>query len=149
MGVLAAMTAEPAAYRYREKEYKVSPWTVEVMAAFERHVEGKAMEAYEKVASRLQPAAAERALSTLMQDLTACAYTFGTPFMGKALQAPEHVEYMFFLCLKKNHPEVTRQLVKEMAKDDYDGIVKVMNVANQDPNSPAPAEVGEKPPATE
>lgn len=146
MGVFAAMTAEPSLYEFEGVSYKVSPWTVEVIAAFERYVEKRAHDAFDRISGRLPAAAAERALSALMQDITAGVYTFGTPFMGKALQAPEHVGHMWFLCLNKMNGSVDKQLAKRMVEADYDGVIAAMNEANQDPNLRAPAAA--TPPAT-
>lgn len=146
MGAFAALTAEPAVYEFEGHEYRVSPWTVDVIAAFERYMEKRAHDAFDRVAGRLPAALAERALSTLMQDVTACVYTFGTPFMGKAMQAPEHVRYLWFLCLKAPGPDgkplnpgVDLALARRMAEADYDGVVLAMNRANQDPNPQTPA----------
>jgi hypothetical protein len=134
MGVFAALTGEPYPYTFEGQEYLVSPWTVDVITAFERYMEKRAHDAFDRVAARLTATQAERALSTLMQDITACVYTFGTPFMGKAMQAPEHVKYLWYLCLKACDPKIDRALAKRMAEQDYDGIVEAMNIANQDPN---------------
>lgn len=134
MGVFASLTGEPSIYRYQDREYKVSPWTVEIIAAFERYMERKAHEAFERVSSRLTTPQAEKALSSLIQDIAACVYTFGTPFMSKALQAPEHVKYLFFLCLNKLQPEVDLALARKMVEEDYDGVIQAMNEANLDPN---------------
>jgi len=138
MGVVSALTASPVKYTYDGKEYEVSPWTIEIMGAYERYLEKKAFDAFDKVSSRLSGNLAERALSTLMQDITAGVYTFGTPVVGKSLQSPENVKYIFFLCLKKNHSDIEMELVRKMAEKDYEGMLRVMNQANADPNLQTP-----------
>lgn len=140
MGVTSAMVAEPITYTFEGKEYKLSPWTVEVMAAFERYLEKKAFETYEKIASKMPASIAEKALAQLMQDITTGVYTFGTSTVGKALETPEYVRYIFFLCLKKNHPEVDMDLVRKMADVDYNGMIQIMNMVNADPNLKKPTE---------
>jgi hypothetical protein len=52
---LAAHLAEPSLYTFDGKEYKVHPWTFEVQAQFERHLERCAVEAYQRAAPLLSP----------------------------------------------------------------------------------------------
>lgn len=140
MGAVASSLGEPALYTFDGKDYKVSPFTFEIQAHFERYLEKKALEAYHRVSGLMSPEDAEKALRGIMADISAGAYTFGTPLVGKALEAPQHVRYAFFLCLKKNHPEgaVNQELVARMYKEDYAGMIGAMNRANADPNRPTP-----------
>lgn len=140
MGDVANHLAEPALYTFKAKEYRVSPWTYEVQGKFERYLEKAALDAYHKAAPHLSTEDAEKALASIMRDVAAGVYTFGGEAVGKALSSPHHVRYLWFLCLKKNHPEVTREETDLMIKEDYPGVIRAMNMANggatkKDPNA--------------
>lgn len=146
---LAAHMGEPVLYTYKESTYRVSPWVVDVITQFQRYLERQLMDSLDRVKNRLSPEDYERALTRILKDTAAGLYTFGNAEVGKALQCEEHVTYLFFLCVKINHPEVSLAMVKQMAKDDYQGMIATMNLANADPKTtpkgqqtPAPSDHG-------
>lgn len=147
MGATADILGEPSLYSYKDKEYKVSPWTFEIQAAFERYLEKNAYDAYEKSKRYLTQDEAALVLQGIVRDIATGKYTFGTDEVSRALQAPIHVRYMFYLCLRIYDKSVTQELVKKMALDDYHGIIAAMNMANADPNQKEPAAT--EPPAQE
>jgi hypothetical protein len=130
VGQIADMLAEPALYSYEGKEYRVHPWTYEVQAKFERYLEKYALDAYHRQAPYLSSEDAEKALSGVMRDIAAGCFTFGSETVGKALSTPVHVKYLWFLCVKKHHPEVTLDQAGEMCRRDYGGVIRAMNMAN-------------------
>lgn len=131
---IAPYLAEPALWKWKEKEWRVHPWTFEIQAAFEKWLERHAIDSYRRVAQHLSQEEADKALSSLLRDIAAGALGFGGEFAQKTLSAPVHVKRMFFLCIRKNHTDATPELVEEMAKDDYGGMIQAMNLANTDPN---------------
>ena len=134
MSAIAALLAEPAIYSFRGKDYSVHPWTFEIQGKFEQYLRRYAIDRHHEIVGLLAPADSDKALGLLMRDINAGKYTFGGELCGEALDSPVHIRFMFFLCLKKHHPEVTRENVDEMAREDYGGMIRAMNVANTDPN---------------
>ena len=139
---VAPLLAEPALYDYKGKEYKVHPWTYEVQGKFEQYLKKRAWEAYAESEKHLGQDAADRAMAATLKDIATGYYSFGSDGVGKALQAPEHVRYIFWLCLRKHDGAVTQEQVRSMTEtgDDYQAAIRIMNVANTDPNLRAPRE---------
>jgi hypothetical protein len=135
MGSLASSLATPWPYTTPEgKTLLVSPWKLKICAAFERYLEKYAIDGYYRTADRLSPADGEKVLSGLMRDIAAGKYSFGSDLVGQALESPTHVRYMFFLCVRDNHADVTWEQIEELARANYRPIVRAMNLANTDPN---------------
>jgi hypothetical protein len=135
MGALASSLATPWPFTTPDgKTLLVSPWKLRICAAFERYLEKYAYDGYYRAADKLSPADAEKLLAGIMRDVAAGQYSFGSELVGKALESPTHVRYMFFLCVKDNHPEAAWEQIEEIARANYGAIVRAMNLANLDPN---------------
>ncbi len=139
MGTVAQLTAQPVPFTYKDVEYKLNPWTFEIQGLFERYLEKHIIDSFMRTSHILLAEYIDKTLAAIYRDIGAGVYTFGTETIGKALQAPPHMKYMFWLCLKKNHKEVTLELVYEMAKDSavWERMVEAMTEANADPNAKA------------
>jgi len=140
MGATADILGEPSLYTFDGKEYKVSPWTFEIQAAFERYLEKQAYDAYEKSKRYLSQDEAASVLQGIIRDVALGKYTFGTDEVSRALSSPIHVRYMFYLCLRVYDRSVTHELVKKIALADYAGMIAAMNLANAGPNQRGPVE---------
>ncbi len=145
MGVTSQLLAQGSTFSYKDKEYTVSPNTLQVQGLFEQYLEDQAMEKYRRLAKKMSEAEAEASLKSVIRDAAVGHYTFGSPAVGDALQSPRHLKYLFFLCLKKNHPEVSRELVEEMAVSHYSQMVQAINRANADPDSTEASADGDPP----
>lgn len=146
MGATAANLGLPAEFSLpaspsnpEARAFKVSPWTYEIQALFERYLERRAVEAVKRARDILPPDEYDRALKNALSDVALGVYTFGTEEVGKALSTPEHVKYAFWLCVNYNHRDVSLDEIRSWAKDaeTYRDMIAAMNAANADPNPPS------------
>lgn len=134
MGQIANAIGEGADFTFKERSYKVSPCTYEVQGHFERYLESYAIDTYYKLARRLSPEEQDKALAQLHRDITSGRYSFGGQAVREALDSALHLQYMIFLMLKKQNPEVTPELVREMFREQREKLMIAVNLANADPN---------------
>lgn len=134
MGSVANALAAGTQYTYKDVTYTLSPCTYEVQGVFERYLESYAVDSYYRLARRLSAEDQEKGLAALHRDITAGRYTFGGTAVREALDSPVHLRQMIFLMLKKNHPEITQELVREMFEVDGAKLMLAVNTANADPN---------------
>jgi len=138
MGAVSAALAEGADFVYEDKTYKVHPCTYEVQAAFERYLEGYAIDTYYKLSRKMSVEDSDKMLAQLHRDISMGFYSFGSKAVREALDSKVHLRHMVFLMLKKNHPEVTVELVREMFDAQGDRLMLSVNLANADPNRQSP-----------
>lgn len=138
MAAVATAVGAGAEFTYKEKVYTVSACTYEVQAAFEKYLERYAIDTHYRMARMLSEDDSEKSLSNLQRDLASGAYNFGGDQVRKALDSLLHLRYMVYLVLKKNHPEISIEQVKEMFETNRDNLMLAVNRANADPNVQTP-----------
>lgn len=142
MGNVAQSLGQPVLFSRGEKEYQVSPWTLEIQAFFERYLEREILDGFYRTRQALDPEQADRVIAKVVSDIGLGKYTFGTEALGEALRAKKHLQYLFFLCVKKNHKDVQLEDVAEWSRDKeaWDRMIEAMNLANFDPKKKTPGE---------
>lgn len=139
MGAISESLGQGAEIVYQDKRYTLAPWDLFIQGAFEKYLEAEIVAGARRMAALLPPEEGSAVLARTAEKIGLKRYTFGTQEIGEALSSPIHMRYMFFLMLKKNHPEVTREIVDAMAKEMWLELIEASNRANgQDPNAGTP-----------
>lgn len=149
----ARALSAPVPVAFEGATLKVAPYTLDVQAAFEQYLVGRAYDGL-----RAQRAALadeypdERA--ALRRDVDAGEYDFGSDLCRRALRLDRHLKHLVYLCLCAGHRDDPRAgidpaLVDRMFADPDAArkVVEAMYEANRDPNGPAPGEPGPPGPA--
>ena len=136
MASLSQSLALGSEYVQGSKTYKLAPCTFEIQALFETYLERQDLEAYNRLKGRLDRDDREIMLAAIQHKAAMRTWTFGGRGAREALDQRPHLEYMLFLMISKNHPEVSLSDVREMFEKDAEGIMRAANRANADPNSP-------------
>ena len=146
MGSVASSLGLGSQFTYKEKTYTLSPWDFSIQANFERYIEDKAVQAARRMQRHLPEKDYSELLAKVTRDIATGVYSFGGEVISESLKSVENLQHLVFLMLKKNHPEVTPQLVKEIFKEEMDLVLQKMNEANADPDAlPKPGEEGQDP----
>jgi hypothetical protein len=124
-------------YRVPDTEtvYRLAPWTFEIRGYFEQYVQRAVLEAA-NLLDRSNPAAADAARARIVADIGLGLYAWGSDNISKALDARQHIQYIIYLQIKKNHPEVTLDLVKKLYLADLRGLSQAALLANGIPIDP-------------
>ena len=139
MGAISEALGQGADFEFQGKKYTLAPWGVQIQGLFEKYLEGEIVAGARRMAALLPPDEGTAVLARTAEKIGLKRYTFGTPEVGEALRSPVHMKYMFFLMLKKNHADVTRDLVDDMAKECWQDMMDASDRANgYDPNAQAP-----------
>lgn len=136
MGMVSAALGSPVDLVYDGKTYKLSPWSYDIQSSYERYLEGEAVAALKRLRPYLTEDEYREQLSETRRDVGAGLYTFGSDIVAKAIWAKPHFKHLVWLCLQKNHPEATKDLVSKMVDDQLDEVFAKMNEANADPSVP-------------
>lgn len=136
MGATSQALAQGSEYSYGGRVYGLAPFDFDLRGAFEQYLERLAFETYAKVNRRVDPEAGDRLLLGLTLKLNEGYYSWGSEGVGNALKTPRHIKYAIFLQVKRKHPEVSQDLIEEMARADWEGLMRASNQANADPNLP-------------
>ena len=122
-------------FDFKDKTYDVSPWTYGIQGEFEKYLEHSARKeavAFQGILNN--DAVFAKLLKEVHGEISSGVFRFGGQKFAEAIQSPAHIPYLFLLCLKVKHKEVTMELVQEMCKENMQGIVDAMAQANEDPN---------------
>lgn len=135
MASISSSLALGSEYTKDGKIYRLSPCTFEIQGLFETYLERQDLEAYNRLKGRLDREDREIMLAAIQHKAAMRTWTFGSKAAREALDQRPHLEYMIFLMISKNHPEISLQDVKDMFEIDGIGIMSAANRANTDPNS--------------
>ncbi len=135
MGQISQALGQGSQFTFKDKTYTLAPWTFGIQSQFERYLEDKAVRAAKRMSSLLTKQEYDDLMSRVVRDIASGVYTFGTEVVQQAMQSMENMQYMTFLQLRENHPEVKLDLVKEMFKEELDTILQKMNEANAEPEA--------------
>ena len=141
MGEISRALAQGTEFTFDNRTYVLSPWTYEIQGKFERYIEGQAIDAARRLGARCTPEERKEMMAQVSRDVVAGLYTFGSSLVLESLQVPQHVQYLFFLGLKKNHPELTQEFAKKVFEADPALVYQKINEAAADPTTkPEPKE---------
>ena len=138
MGEVAKALGVGPTLTYQGKAYRLSPMTFETQAFFEVWLEKRAFEGAKRAAKHLPAADAERLLTQVTRDVAAGVYSFGGPVSRDASQSVPGIKYLVYLCLLKEHPDVTEDLVDKILDEQMEEALETFSRANADPNPKAP-----------
>ena len=134
--------------KFRDKVYRVRPWTQETKGRFELWLRRRVEEEFEADKQFLSADEIRERRAQLQKDKAAGKYRFGSETARDALFSFDglvHVMYLLMRDVPENQP-LTEELVGEMVADDLEKIMATLGEANADPTTPAPATAGQ--PAT-
>jgi hypothetical protein len=133
MGAVSLALGQGTEFTFKDQTYKISPWTYKIQGQFETYLEKEAIQSAQRMGKLLGPDQAQALLNKVHDDIVKKKYTFGSALVAEALNTIAHQEYLFWLMLRINHPEVTLDLVREMFEADLEAMYRAMNEANADP----------------
>ncbi len=137
MGSISDALGQGSEWKFKDKTYKVKPWTLGVQGRFERYLEGHALAGLQRIKAALPAEEYRDQLSRHFKDVATGEYSWGGERLAKALQSIPHVKQLFFMMLEDNEG-ITKELVDEMVNTKLEEIYDQMNAANPDPNSETP-----------
>ena len=138
MGKVAAALGIGPKFTHEGKDYTLAPWTYKVQAEFERYLEDHAQQVLKRMQHLFSPEEFLEEKRALRKEITSGKYTFGSDAVAEALTSLPHLTQLFYLMLKGNHPEVTRDLVAKMVEGQMEEVMSKMAEANADPSTPPP-----------
>lgn len=133
MGQIAQALGQGPTLQYDGQTYTLAPWSYDIQARFERYLEAEATLAARRMAEHLPLEEAKQLLKDVHRDVTAGLYTFGTETVAEALKSLRHLQYLLWLTLLPNHPEVKLDTARKMMDEQLEQVMQAMSDANADP----------------
>ncbi len=133
MGIVASTLGIGIDFTFEGKAYRLSPWTYELQALYERYLEHEVVEAVKRVAVDLSPEEGRALMKDMVKDIAHGVYTFGGEEVSRSLCSPKHITKLFHLMLLESDPTITYPLVKKMVQTDLADIMDKISLANADP----------------
>lgn len=138
MGATSAGLALGAVFEFKGKEYRISPWTYEIMGNFELYLQECALKNMRRMRELLTDEEYASLINQTRKDLDVGLYTFGNDAVSDALKSRLHLNRLILMCIQVNHPDITENTVNEMIVEIGDILLEKMNEANADPNVKGP-----------
>lgn len=139
MSDAAAALAAPGSITYGDKEYPLSPLSIDMIAMFERWAENRA---YDTIAARKGHIADddyERLLSAWVEQCTSGRYKWGKTACARLLRTDDGMAFLLFLQLAEKTPTMTQPLARKILEKSFADIQAKMEVVNAPPfDAPAP-----------
>jgi hypothetical protein len=145
MSATAKALAKGATFEFEGEAYTLAPWTYDVQAEYEKHLQARAYANLRAARPEMGPGEYEEERAALRRDVDAGEYDFGRPLAMKSIGVDRNFKHLLYLCLaygSKDRPgRVTRDLVERIAEnvDKYAEAGELMAEVNRDPNPPAPS----------
>jgi hypothetical protein len=132
---------------FRDKKYRLTPWTLEMTALFETWLEGRAFDAVERTRGAVPEDVYLRRLDSVNRLVAAGEYAMGSEAAAKAAASLPGLKYSAFLMLKAANPDVTERLVEDMFAEVQSQVLAKLGAANAPADPPAAGESPATPPA--
>jgi hypothetical protein len=136
--------------QHRDKTWKKSAMTMEVIAEFETFLENQAFDVLERQRRRLPEAEYEKRWSALARDVAAGSYGFlsvtGMQVYENAMRDPANKPGIELLYLRLKYgnpgcPEITREFAKEYIEANFEKVLRSLaKEMAPDPNFQGPSE---------
>jgi flagellar motor switch protein FliG len=139
MGEISRALGNGSTLQFRGKTYRLAPWSYDIQAEFEQHLEQKAWETYLRATKCLPKEEVDALRAQTSRDITAGVYSFGAQVSVTSLSALPHLKHLVWMLLEREHPEVTPMLVQEMLQEDQAEVFRAIDEANADPFGKKPA----------
>lgn len=102
----------------QDRVYDLAPMDhVQVIADFEAHLRGRALQEVDKTRQLMGPLAGDVAMRAYLDNATAGVYDFASPFWLESIRSPAHQKAILWFCLRAKDRTVTRQLAEQIYKD--------------------------------
>ena len=137
MGQISKALGIGCQFSYGGQIYKLTSWKYRILGEFEVHLQEQAFRTMRRMRSYLTDEEYKDLVARTRRDVDMGVYSFGSPEVSRALDSRTNFEHLFYLCLRENHPEVTPELVAEMADGlGLEFMAERVSEANTDPTSP-------------
>ncbi len=138
MGQVSSALGLGSQIDYQGQTYNLSPWTYEIQGQFELYLQEHAMKSAKQLGKYLDPVEAKNLILETKRDIDVGEYSFGGTLLARAVSSVQHLPYLTWLMIRKNHKEVKLELVKQMFKEDFERILDKVNEANSEGADEAP-----------
>ncbi len=134
MGQISKALGMGSEFKFEDKIYKLSPWNYGIQGKFEVYLEREAVGAIQRLKDLLPGTEYREQLETVVKDVAAGVYSFGTETVAKALQSLKHLKQLLLLMLTENDTSVTSELVNRMCDTKLEDVMRAMTTANLTPD---------------
>jgi hypothetical protein len=137
MGQTSATLAVGSTFTFRDKEYTVSPLTVELQAKFETWLERRLLDALRRQKVFMTDEEFKDAQNRLIGDIAIGKYSLGSPAYAEAAKTLHGIKELLYLSLSKTDRNVTRELVDAIIEEKMEEASEALKTANPpDPTQP-------------
>lgn len=143
MGEHAKALGLGAQFEWQGQTWHLSPWSFGIQGQYEKYLEDQAIQAVRRQSRYLSAEEYQDLLQKTIQDIAAGVYSFGSKVVQESLKSLNNFQHIVLLCLKKNHPKVTKEEVQDIVKEMGEELMEKMTMANSDP-TPDPLPTSEE-----
>jgi len=133
MGIVAASLGIGVEFQYKDKTYRLSPWTYELQGVYERYLEREVTDAAKRMCEQLDRDEGRQLLKDVAKDIGQGMYTFGGDEVQRSLESPKHITKLLHIMLQQDDPSIKYELVREMVTTSLPEIMEKIASANVDP----------------
>ena len=133
MGIVAASLGIGVEFQYKDKTYRLCPWTYELQGIYERYLEREVTDAAKRMCEQLDRDDGRQLLKDVAKDIGQGLYTFGGDEVQRSLESPKHITKLLHIMLQQDDPTIRYDLVREMVTTSLPEIMEKIASANVDP----------------
>ena len=133
MGIVAASLGIGVEFQYKDKTYRLCPWTYELQGIYERYLEREVTDAAKRMCEQLDRDEGRQLLKDVAKDIGQGLYTFGGDEVQRSLESPKHITKLLHIMLQQDDPSIRYDLVREMVTTSLPEIMEKIASANVDP----------------
>ena len=133
MGIVAASLGIGVEFQYKDKTYRLCPWTYELQGIYERYLEREVTDAAKRMCEQLDRDEGRQLLKDVAKDIGQGLYTFGGDEVQRSLESPKHITKLLHIMLQQDDPTIRYDLVREMVTTSLPEIMEKIASANVDP----------------
>ena len=139
MGTHAKALALPAEFPWRDRTWKLTPWTYQVMGEYEQYLQDSAFRTMKRMRKHLSEVEYASLTGKTREDVDSGKYNFDGEVCRRSLDVFANFAYITYLCLREHQPDVTYDLARELLKEEGELVVEKFRELNSDPNPKTPA----------
>ena len=133
MGIVAASLGIGVEFQYKDKTYRLCPWTYELQGIYERYLEREVTDAAKRMCEQLDRDEGRQLLKDVAKDIGQGLYTFGGDEVQRSLESPKHITKLLHIMLQQDDPSIRYDLVRELVTTSLPEIMEKIASANVDP----------------
>lgn len=139
MSDAAATLAAPIVLRHKDKDYPLSPLTLDDMSMFERWLENRAFDTITVRKGHIDDDDYNRLLTAWIGQCASGQYRCGSKIGRAACSSEDGMRFLFFLMLAKETPSMTQKISDRIFDEQRAEATAKMEVANAHPLADAGA----------